>query len=227
MQVINISGGAKVRLIQEYAGYKNELTTQHQPGPKHGFKVYSLKEQWNRENLKPFSLVNGQFFNPTFARRLNYTILSYPIRMDHQYAQGYETQDLSQKDRQLEINSYAADVLPYNPSRSKHGPNPIVLTGFHPDSNIPRADAFIWRTALCSRYVNGSWLLYIATLNGKNRAGLKSSMSSWGCDIQNKTLVLDGGGSTGLIYTNHYGSMHFTGSPGNRKIPQMIAVYNK
>ena len=224
MQVINISGGAKVRLIQEYAGFRSDVFTDYHPGPMHSFYKYSPNHWWTKENIKPFSLVNGQFFAMTTkSPNKSLTYLSYPIRMDHQYAQGYNNQDLSYRDRQLEINSHAADILPFNASRAEHGPNPIVISGFHPDSNFPNAKGQTARTVICSRYINNSWLLYIGTLNKKDRNGIKTSMSSWGCNIQNKTLVLDGGGSTFLRYKSspyvHIGNTE-------RAIPQTIAIYN-
>lgn len=157
MQVINISAGAKVKLIQEYSGFL-PLPTPSQPGNKHAFRRYSSWSWWNNSLNKPVTMVNGQFFATDKSPD---TYLSFPIRMDQQYAQGYNTQELSGQDRQLEINSYAADVLPFNVSRAQNGPNSLVIAGFSPNSNFPKADSNSARTVLCSRYVGGQspWLV--------------------------------------------------------------------
>ena len=60
VQVLNISGGAKLRLVQDYAGWM-DLSTRYQPGYKHGFHRHHLMDWWKHEK-NAVALVNGQFF---------------------------------------------------------------------------------------------------------------------------------------------------------------------
>lgn len=187
IQVLNISGGATVDFVQESGGINQG---------KLAYKRYTALQWWNKIP-KPVSIVNGEFFfvwNPA--------PLSFPMRVNNTYITGNDN-TLTANDRQLEFIWNTVDVFPYNLSRIQNGPSPKVISGLSPWANKGASYA-VGRTFVCSRYVGGSnpWLLYILTTQGETQANSRTKLQKWGCDIVNKAVMLDGGGSTVLAYDN-------------------------
>lgn len=215
MQVLDISKGATLELKQEYAGLNQQ---------KPAYNRYTIASWWNKAS-NPVSMVNGQFFfvwNPA--------PLSFPIRTNGSYIQGHDN-TLTSNDRQLEIIWNTVDVFSYSLDRVKNGPNPLVLTGLSPYAN-KSATASVGRTFVCARYAGGQspWLMYIFTGRAETQASVRTKLQSWGCDVNNKTVMLDGGGSTALAYSTASGLKVVNGlssanlQPENRPIPQILVV---
>jgi hypothetical protein len=215
VQVLNISGGATVELVQEYGGVNQG---------KIAYNRYTVSQWWNKVS-NPGSIVNGEFFflwNPA--------PISFPMRVNNTYIQGYDN-TLTTSDRQLEIIWNTVDVFPYNLSRIQNGPNPLVISGLSPFANKSSTSA-VGRTFLCSRYVGGTspWIMYVITAKAETQANVRTRLQNWGCDVNNKTVMLDGGGSTALAYKNGTNLKVVNGLSSanfqveNRPVPQVLVV---
>ena len=230
MQVLDISKGATLELVQEYAGYIYFPQSLAVNKNMHAFNKYRATDWWNKTG-NPVSLTNGAFFFTSYSP----APLSFPIRMNNSYAQGNDTDPGAIDRRQLEISGNTVDVLPYNESRIQYGPNPLVLSGLSPYFS-KSSDRSVGRTFVCARYVGGAspWLMYIMSLQGEKQADARITIQNWGCDLQNKTVQLDGGGSTALVYNTGSGTKRMNGKTYNsitqqyviedRAVPQILVV---
>lgn len=230
MQILDISKGAKLELVQEYAGYIYFPQSLAANKNMHAFNKYRPMDWWGKVG-NPVSLTNGAFFFTSYSP----APLSFPIRMNHNYAQGNDTDPGVTDRRQLEISGNTVDVFPYNESRIQYGPNPLVLSGLSPYFG-KSSDRAVGRTFVCARYVGGAspWLMYIMSLQGEKQADARTKIQNWGCDLQNKTVQLDGGGSTALVYNTGSGTKLMNGKTynsntqqyviENRAVPQILVV---
>ncbi len=216
VQILDISKGATIELVQQQnsAGYQGKVA----------YNRFTVAQWWGKVS-SPVSIVNGEFFFVT-----NPAPLSFPIRVNGTYLQGYDN-TLTSSDRQLEGIGNTVDVLPYNLSRIRNGPNPLVISGLSPTAN-KSATAAVGRTFVCSRWVGGTspWLLYIITAKSEKQSDVVKKLDAWRCDANNKAMMLDGGGSTALAYHDGRsmkvvnGLSSPTSPPENRPVPQVIVV---
>jgi hypothetical protein len=216
MQVLNMSGGATIELKQEYAGLSQGLPA---------YNRYTIANWWTK-TANPVSIVNGQFF---FIR--NPTPLSFPMRVNGTYIAGHDPNMLANP-RQFEVYGNTVDTFPFNLNRIKNGPSQQVISGLHPSADKNNLAA-VGRTSICARYVNqpSPWLTYIFTGQAETQANVRAKLTNWGCDVANKAVMLDGGGSTALAYNNGSSTPKIvngiaSGTPKieNRPVPQVIVV---
>jgi hypothetical protein len=216
MQVLNMSGGATIELKQEYAGMSQGLPA---------YNRYTIATWWTK-TVNPVSIVNGQFF---FIR--NPAPLSFPMRANGTYIAGNDS-SMFANPRQFEVYGNTVDTFPFNLSRIQNGPSQQVISGLHPSAD-KGVNAAVGRTFICARYVNqvSPWLTYIFTGMAESQTSVSSKLTNWGCDVANKAVMLDGGGSTALAYNNGTstpkivnGLASATLAIENRPVPQVIVV---
>jgi hypothetical protein len=216
MQVLNISGGATIELKQEYGGFYNNLPA---------YNRYTVASWWTK-TANPVSIVNGQFF---FVWPI--APLSFPIRANGTYITGNDSNMLANP-RQFEIYGNTVDTFPFNLSRIQNGPSQQVISGLNPSAD-KGATAAVGRTFICARYVNqpSPWLAYIFTGKAETQGNVRAKLTNWGCEVSNKAVMLDGGGSTALAYNDGTPTLKVVNGLSsanlqveNRPVPQVIVV---
>jgi hypothetical protein len=216
MQVLDISGGATIELKQEYAGISQNLPS---------YNRYTVGNWWTK-TANPVSIVNGQFF---FVR--NPAPLSFPLRANSTYLSGNDP-DMLANPRQFEIYGNTVDTFPFNLSRIQNGPSQQVISGLNPSAD-KGATAAVGRTFICARYVNQAspWLAYIFTGKAETQANVRAKLTNWGCEVANKAVMLDGGGSTALAYKDSTLTLKVINGLSsanlqieNRPVPQVLVI---
>jgi hypothetical protein len=189
------------------------------------FKKSSLTEQWKNTKNNPFSIINGQFFDP----RKSTTPLSFWLKVNNIIlTAGADNRDEAKNI--FTIKDWKAQILPYSWENLQKQTGDFAMVNL--SLNQPHYhDEIIGRTYICIPHVNigetgGNILIFTAL--AEDEVHTESLLTDWGCARENSTK-LDSSGSSRLALTNNeyiYGYSH-KGTPDYRKIPHAIVIYDE
>lgn len=173
---------------------------------------------------KPFSLINGQFFDP----RRQMSPLSFWVKVDGVVrTAGADNRD--EPKNILVLENSVASIIPYSWEALRDAPWYFAMVSFTLDKSHHR-DESIWRTYICLKTptaTNTSNTILIFTALAMSETTLEWELPRWGC-TRSGTTKLDASGSTRLWVADEYiyGKSH-KWDPDYRRIPHYIAVWDK
>lgn len=197
VQVIDFNQGASLQL---YYGQIDE------PGEGQGvyggddprIQPQTLRTYWqkfNSSNTRAFCITNGQFFYmPETPTRL-----AFPLKVDGKIvSDGYGIDDHAGHHLMLEVWSDQVNISDLTPESLHASTAPDIIGGLDEEAN-KRAKQFVGRTftGVDDRDGDGRYetLLIFSTLSAR-QTDAAEILRSFGAD---KVMMLDGGGSSGLI----------------------------
>jgi hypothetical protein len=219
MQVVDIKSGGRVAFF-------NQSATGASP---YQFGINSMTTWWGMLQNKK-TMVNGQFFAymniPPF--QINPTTLSFGVKSNgNLLTPGADnTAYPATSMRQLEITSgVGATVLSWNQARLNPGGSPAqnIIVGLHPSPSVvtnksPTANT--GRMLMCTKPQSGAPWVYILSAASITQQAALTYANNWQC-TESSTVMMDGSGSAQLQTVNSGLLL-----PGNRSLPQVIAIYS-
>lgn len=172
----------------------------------------------------PFSIINGQFFDP----RKELTPLSFGVKMDGVVrTAGADNRD--EPKNILIVEDKVARIVPYSWEALRDAPGYFAMVNLTLDKSHHR-DELIGRTYICLKTPtadNTSNTLLIFTALSMSETTLEWELPRWWC-TRSGTTKLDASGSTRLWVAGEYifGKAH-KWDPDYRKIPHYIAVWDR
>lgn len=187
------------------------------------FPKMNISETLEKISDSPFTLINGQFFDPT----RNPTPLSFGLKVDGEIKTAGADNGDTQKNI-LSIWDSSAQILPYSWENLRDATGNLVLVSFSTRQKHHR-DEEIGRTYICLAHPdthNSSSELIILVAQSMSEVFAEKELIRWGCTATS-TAKLDSSGSSRIWYsgTTVYGNSHH-GDPDGRRIPHMIAIYD-
>lgn len=188
------------------------------------FIKMSLEEMRTQIGGNPFSIINGQFFDP----RATPTRLSFGLKV-HDEIRSVGADNGSARKNILSIGKGWAQISPYTDWTSlRDAPGDFVMVNLAPEAKH-HTNSLIGRTLLCLRNPdahNKSQELMVLSAVALNEVRMKKEAIKHGCSPHAMTQ-LDSSGSARLWYNGEYiyGHAH-KGVPDKRKIPHGIAFYD-
>jgi hypothetical protein len=188
------------------------------------FKKSSLTEQWRNTKNNPFSIINGQFFDP----RKSATPLSFGLKVNNTILTA-GADNRNEAKNIFTIKDGKAQILPYSWENFHKNTGDFAMVNL--SLNEPHFhDEIIGRTYICIPHVHSGEAgknILIFTALAENEVQIESLLTDWGCTKENSTK-LDSSGSSRLALPGDeyiYGySRKWT--PDYRKIPHAIAIYD-
>ena len=217
VQEIDLSHGATISSILTQSGYDN---ASGEPL----FIKKKISEVLTDLNQKPFSLINGQFFDPV----REYTPLSFGVKeWSLVRTAGADNRDESKNI--LIIWSTGATLLPYSWNNLRDASGSLALVSLTLDEKKYR-DETIGRTYICLQNMNSqnqSSKIAIFTALSMSETDIEKEFPRWWCQ-RDAVAKLDASGSSRLWVDGEYiyGKSH-KWDPDYRKIPHYLAVWDK
>ncbi len=187
------------------------------------FEKKILSEVKNSIKNTPFSLINGQFFDP----KREITPLSFWIKVDGiiQTA-GADNRNESKNILILEKNK--AKIIPYSWENFRDAPGYFAMVNLSLETSYYRDD-YIGRTYICLKNPNTdneSSTVLVFTAVSISEPRIEKELFRWWC-LLHSSSKLDSSWSTRLWVNgqNIYWYSH-RGNPDYRKIPHSIAIYD-
>ena len=188
------------------------------------FQKKKLSEVVSWFSKSPFSVINGQFFDP----RREITPLSFGVKMDG-IVRTAGADNRNESKNILVVEDNQARIIPYSWEALRDAPGYLAMVNLTLDKSHHR-DESIGRTYICLKTPspdNTSNTLLIFTALAMSETTLERELPRWGC-TRSGTTKLDASGSTRLWTQGEYifGKSH-KWDPDYRKIPQYIAVWDR
>ncbi len=219
MQVVDIKNGGRVAFFN-----------QGKTGPNLDLFSIANMDTWWRMLVDKKTMVNGQFFkyaDVTHPWQYNPTTLSFGVKANGSLLtlgadnSAYPATSM----RQLEvISGVGATIIAWNQNRLNPGISAAqnIMVGLHPSPKVVAnkdPTGRIGRMLVCTKPQSGAPWLYILSAGSLQQQGALNYAISWGCT--ESSAMMDGSGSAQLKTLNS-GTL----LPGNRQLPQVIAIYN-
>lgn len=187
------------------------------------FEKKKLSEVENTLSIKPFSIINGQFFDP----KRSLTPLSFGIKEDG-IVRTAGADNRNEPKNILILEKEKAKIVPYSWENLRDAPGYMAMVNLSLD--IPHyKNESIGRTYICLKNPdanNESSSVLIFTAISMTEPAIENEILRWGC-THNSASKLDSSGSARLLVHGEqiYGYSH-NGTPDYRRIPHSIAVYD-
>ncbi len=216
MQEIRLSEGARLGSVLDVRSYNSE-TGEPQ------FAKKTLNEIRSEVYGTPFSIINGQFFNP----RANPTELSFGLKSAGVIRSAGADNGQSKKNI-LIVGEKSAQIVPYSWENLRDATGDFAIVNLTLDTNH-YASSNIGRTYICIKNPdaeNRGDTLLIFTALSMNERNMRNELIRQGCTL-NSSAKLDSSGSSMLWYAGEtiYGVAH-KGDPDKRRIPHAITIYD-
>lgn len=186
------------------------------------FQKNKLTEIVQTLDKKPFSLINGQFFDP--SKKI--TPLSFGLKMDGVVRTAW-ADNRDESKNILVINKWWAQILPYSWDNLRDAEWYLAMVNL--SLNKPKfSSENIGRTYICLKNPdtsNKSSEVLIFTAKAITESVIEKELLRWWC-TRNSSSKLDSSGSTQLWVDGEfvYGNSH-KWNPDYRWIPHTIAIY--
>ncbi|MBP6981441.1 hypothetical protein KBB25_01550 [Candidatus Gracilibacteria bacterium] len=172
----------------------------------------------------PFSLINGQFFDP----KRNPTPLSFGLKVDGEVKTA-GADNRNEKKNILTFSGDIAQIIPYSWENLRDTKGYLSFVNFSVEQKHHRYEE-IGRTYICLAHPdrsNRSSELIIMVAKSINEIFAEKELLRFGC-TRESISKLDSSGSSRLWYRDGtiYGNAHH-GDPDARKIPNMIGIWDK
>ena len=176
--------------------------------------------QWK----KPYSVINGQFFDP----RKELTPLSFGVKSDWVVRTAW-ADNRDESKNILIISQTGAQIVPYSWDNLRDAPGYLALVSLSLDTpQQPRES--IGRTYICLKTPttdNTSTTLITFTALAMSEIILEKELPRWGC-TRTGTSKLDASGSTRLwVWWEYIYGKARKWDPDYRKIPHYITVWDR
>jgi hypothetical protein len=188
------------------------------------FRKSSLTEQWKNTKNNPFSIINGQFFDP----RKSATPLSFWLKVNNTIlTAGADNRDEAKNI--FTLKNGMAQILPYSWDNFQNQTGDFAMVNLSL-SQKHYHDEIIGRTYICIPHVENNTPgkeVLIFTALAAHEWSVEARLIDWWCRAENSTK-LDSSGSSRLALSGDeyiYGHSH-RGIPDYRKIPHAIAIYD-
>ena len=216
VQEIDLSKGASLDSSLEVISY-NEETGEPQ------FKKKSITETLSSLSEKPFSLINGQFFNP----KTQPSELSFGLKQNDTVRTAGADNRSSSKNI-LRVNGQIAEIVPYSWENLNSSTGNFAMVNFTMN-NKSYTDRAIGRTYMCLKNPDANnrsskILTFVAT--DMTEIEIEREILKNGC-TEASTSQLDSSGSSRLWYNDNFifGTGH-KGEADKRKIPHYITFHD-
>jgi len=216
MQEVRLAEGAYLGSVLDVRSYNPE-TGEPQ------FAKKTLPQIRSEVRGSPFSLINGQFFNP----RTDPTELSFGLKSAGVIRSAGADNGTSKKNI-LIVGEKSAQIVPYSWENLRDADGDFAIVNLTLDTNH-YADSNIGRTYICIKNPdaqNRGDTLLIFTALSMNERNMRNEIIRQGCSAAS-AAKLDSSGSSMLWYNNEmiYGVAH-KGDPDKRRIPHAITIYD-
>lgn len=187
------------------------------------FEKKKLSEIKNALPNQPFSILNGQFFDPKKSN----TPLSFWLKVNGIVRTAW-ADNRNEPKNILILEKNKARIIPYSWENLRDAPGYFAMVNLSLEKPHYR-DENIGRTYMCLRNPNSnneSSNLLIFTAVSMTEPIIEKELIRWGCTLPLSTK-LDSSGSTRLWVNGEYiyGNSH-NGTPDYRWIPHSIVVYD-
>ncbi len=187
------------------------------------FPKMSVQDVLSSISQTPFSLINGQFFDPT----KNPTPLSFGLKINWEIKTAGADNGTTKKNI-ISIGDTSAQILPYSWENLRDATGKLVLVSFSTEQYHYHQEE-IGRTYICLANPdnrNTSSTLIVLVAQSMNEVFAENELIRFGCTTQSITK-LDSSGSSRLWYNGGsiYGNAHH-GDPDGRRIPNMIGIFD-
>lgn len=187
------------------------------------FEKKKLNEVISSLSRKPFSIINGQFFDP----KKTITPLSFGVKVDGVVrTAGSDNRD--EPKNILILEESRAKIVPYSWENLRDAPGYMAIVNLSLNKSHYKNEN-IGRTYICLKnpnIYNESSDLLIFTAVAIDEPTIENELIRWGC-TRDSSSKLDSSGSTRLLINGEYiyGNSH-GGNPDYRKIPHSLAIYD-
>ncbi len=217
VQEVDLAGGAHLQSVLDLRGY-DESTGEPL------FAKKKLSEITNSLDSQPFSIINGQFFDP----RREYTPLSFGVKEDDIVRTAW-ADNRDESKNILIVSSGSARIVPYSWEALRDAEGYFSIVNLSMAESHHREEQ-IGRTYICLKNPdsqNRSSTLIIFTALAMSETDIAREFPRWGCP-SSAVAKLDASGSTRLWvnWEYIYGKSH-KWDPDYRKIPHYIVVWDK
>ena len=186
------------------------------------FQKNKLSEIVQTLDKKPFSLINGQFFDPN----KKITPLSFGLKMDGVVRTAW-ADNRDESKNILVINKWWAQILPYSWDNLRDAEWYLAMVNL--SLTKPKfSNESIWRTYICLKNpdsLNKSPYVLVFIAKAITEVIIEKELLRWWC-TRNSSSKMDSSGSTQLWVDGEfiYGNSH-KWNPDYRWIPHTIAIY--
>lgn len=187
------------------------------------FPKMTLSDALGSLSDSPFSLINGQFFDP----KRNPTPLSFWLKIDDEIKTA-GADNRNEKKNILTFSGNTAQIIPYSWENLRDAKGYLSFVNFSTEQkHYPNEE--IGRTYICLAHPdanNSSSEIIILVAKSINEAFAERELIRFGCTMKSISK-LDSSGSSRLWYSagTLYGNSHH-GDPDGRKIPNMIGIWD-
>lgn len=187
------------------------------------FEKQKISEVRSTLSQTPFSIFNGQFFDP----KRSLTPLSFGIKINGVVRTAW-ADNRDESKNILVIDTSIAKIVPYSWENLRDAPWNIAMVNLSLNQWHYK-DENIGRTYICLKNPNTqneSSIVLVFTATAMTESVLETEIIRWGCTRDSSTK-LDSSGSTRLWSqkVDIYGYSH-NGNPDYRKIPNSLIVYD-
>ena len=223
-QVVNIGAGAKVELIQNYAGQVQST------GNLQYYRGYTpmTVANWYSSQGAPVSVVNGNYFG-TNTNPSSRVYFSFGMRVNGaSYDSGAEINPTLINDLQLELfTGQGAYIGTRSAFRLQNGPAQNIIGGLSPAKAI-NPGGQVGRTGICTLIPSSpSNLMLVMSYERAQQSLVNSDFTAWGCTISGR-IMMDGSASSQMRTVNS--GVKIDGVNGSnvagRAVPQVIVIRN-
>jgi hypothetical protein len=216
IQKIYLSSGARLETFSDFDSY-DSLTGEPL------YTKFSPLEKWKGLRDPPFTIINGQFFDP---RRIH-TPFSFWFSKNWVVLTAWADNRNEEKNIFSYSSGSGASILPYTWENFRNEKSDFSLVNLSMDEPH-HPDELIGRTYLCTLDPDTEWYsrtLIILSFQSATETSAAEIIRSWWCrDEYVSKLDASGSAIFGYSGTISYGySRKWT--PDKRKIPQIIGVY--
>lgn len=187
------------------------------------FEKKKLTEVLSSLPKKPFSIINGQFFDP----KKTITPLSFGVKVDG-VVRTAGSDNRNEPKNILILEEGRAKIVPYSWENLRDAPGYMAIVNLSLTKSHYKNES-IGRTYICLKNPNSSNEssdLLIFTAVAIDEPTIENELIRWGCTRESSSK-LDSSGSTRLLINGEYiyGNSH-GGNPDYRKIPHSLAIYD-
>lgn len=187
------------------------------------FEKKKLTEVLSSLPKKPFSIINGQFFDP----KKTITPLSFGVKVDG-VVRTAGSDNRNEPKNILILEEGRARIVPYSWENLRDAPGYMAIVNLSLAKSHYKNEN-IGRTYICLKNPNSSNEssdLLIFTAVAIDEPTIENELIRWGCTRESSSK-LDSSGSTRLLINGEYiyGNSH-GGNPDYRKIPHSLAIYD-
>ena len=187
------------------------------------FEKKKLNEVLSSLPKKPFSIINGQFFDP----KKTITPLSFWVKVDG-VVRTAGSDNRNESKNILILEEGRARIVPYSWENLRDAPGYMAIVNLSLAKSHYKNEN-IGRTYICLKNPNSSNEssdLLIFTAVAIDEPTIENELIRWGCTRESSSK-LDSSGSTRLLINGEYiyGNSH-GGNPDYRKIPHSLAIYD-